>query len=161
MGEIRAPYMCNEGYNSRQSSGAHSYHCVHRFNSRQSSGAHSYHCVHRFNSRQSSAAHSYHCVHRFNSRQSSAAHSYHCVHRFRVCKQWSGCQCLGFVTCEQVLMHAIFQTSGYADTVRESALKAHRFSQAPLFSRRTCVLIKPVLGVCPESLAFLQENGCL
>ena len=30
-----------------------------------------------------------------------------------------------------------------------------------LSSMRTDVLIKPVLGVCPESLAFLQEDGCL
>ena len=38
--------------------------------------------------------------------KSSATHSYLCVH-FRVCRQGWGCQCLGFLTCAQMLMHVL------------------------------------------------------
>ena len=40
-----------------------------------------------------------------------------------VSKQWYGCLCLGFLTCEQMLMHVIVH-GGCTDTVRESALEA-------------------------------------
>ena len=60
---------------------------------------------------------------RHSSRKSSATHSYRCVQYFCVSKQWYGCQCLGFSTCTQMLMHATAY-GGCADTVRESALKA-------------------------------------
>ena len=39
--------------------------------------------------------------------KSSATHSYQCVQYFHVSKQWYGCQCLGFLTCAQMSMHAI------------------------------------------------------
>ena len=35
---------------------------------------------------------------------------------------WYGCQCLGFLTCTQMLMH-VTTNGGYVNTVRESALK--------------------------------------
>ena len=60
---------------------------------------------------------------RHSSRKSSATHAYRCVQHLRVFKQWYGCQCLGFLTCAQMLTHAIAQ-GGCADAVRESALKA-------------------------------------
>ena len=41
---------------------------------------------------------------------------------FRVSRRWYGCQCLGFLTCTQMLMQAIAH-GGCTDTVRESALK--------------------------------------
>ena len=37
-------------------------------------------------------------------------------------KKWYGCQCLGFLTCAQMLKRAIAQ-GGCTDTVRESALE--------------------------------------
>ena len=60
---------------------------------------------------------------RYSSRKSSATHSYHCAQYFPVSKQWYGCQCLGFLTCTQLLMHAIAH-GGRTDTVRQSALEA-------------------------------------
>ena len=47
-----------------------------------------------------------------------------CCYCFCSCvsKQWYGCQCLWFLTCEQVLMH-VTAHEGCADTVTESALK--------------------------------------
>ena len=41
-----------------------------------------------------------------------------------------GCQCLGFLTCAQLLMHAIAQGS-YTDTVRESALGVNSGRKIP------------------------------
>ena len=55
---------------------------------------------------------------------SSATHSYQCVQYFPVSKQWYGCQCLGFLTRAQMLMHAIVH-GGCTDTVRQSALEAN------------------------------------
>ena len=52
------------------------------------------------------------------SHKSSATHSNHYVWYFRVSKHWCGCQCLGFLTCAQMLMHALAN----GDTARESAL---------------------------------------
>ena len=46
----------------------------------------------------------------------------YCVQYFRESKLWYGCPCLGFLTCVQMLMHAIAH-GGCTDTVRESALK--------------------------------------
>ena len=60
---------------------------------------------------------------RHSSRKSSATHSYQCVQYFSVSRQWYSCQCLGFLTCTQMLMHAVAH-GGCTDTVRESALKA-------------------------------------
>ena len=43
-----------------------------------------------------------------SSRKSSATHSYQCVQYFRVSQRRPyGCQCWGFLTCAQMLMHAI------------------------------------------------------
>ena len=55
---------------------------------------------------------------RTTTRNSSTTHSYQCVSR-----QWYCCQCLGFLTCAQTLMHATAY-GGCMDTTRESALKA-------------------------------------
>ena len=53
-----------------------------------------------------------------SSRKSSATKFYQCVQYFRV----YGCQCLGFLTWAQMLMHAIAH-GGCMGTVTESALK--------------------------------------
>ena len=45
-----------------------------------------------------------------------------CVQHFCVSKQWYGCQCLGFLTSAQMLMHVIAHM-GYMDILRECALK--------------------------------------
>ena len=55
-----------------------------------------------------------------SSRKSSATHSYQCVQYFRVSRQWYGCQCLGFLTCTQLLVRVIARWGG-TGTVRESA----------------------------------------
>ena len=62
------------------------------------------------------------CV-RHNSPKSSATHCYQCVQCFPVSRQWYGCQCLGFLTCRQMLVHAIAH-GDCTDTVDESALEA-------------------------------------
>ena len=55
--------------------------------------------------------------------KSSATHSCHCEqHQFHLSRQRYGCQCVGFVTCMQMLMHAIAHM-GCMVTIRESALK--------------------------------------
>ena len=69
-----------------------------------------------------------------SSRKSSATHSYQCVQYFPVSKDWSDCQCLGFLTCTQMLMHAIAH-GGCTDTVRESALKADSGRKVPCRTR--------------------------
>ena len=47
-----------------------------------------------------------------------------------VSKQWYGCQCLGFLACAQMLMHAIAY-GGCTDTVRESALEVDSGRKVP------------------------------
>ena len=42
-----------------------------------------------------------------SSSKCSTTHSYLCVQYFHVSKQRYGCQCLGFLTCTQMLMHTI------------------------------------------------------
>ena len=54
---------------------------------------------------------------RHSSRKSSATHSYQRVQYFPVSKRWYGCQCLGFLTSAQMLMHAIAH-GGCSGTVR-------------------------------------------
>ena len=49
---------------------------------------------------------------RRSSLRSSASHSCRCVQCFRVYKQWYGCQCLGFLTSTQTLMHAVAHCIG-------------------------------------------------
>ena len=53
--------------------------------------------------------------------QEHVIHFYQCVPYFLVSEQWYGCQCLEFLTCTQMLMHAIAH-GVCTDTVRESAL---------------------------------------
>ena len=53
----------------------------------------------------------------------STTHCYQRVQHFPVSKYCYGCQCLGFVTRAQLLMHAVAHR-GCTDTVRESALEA-------------------------------------
>ena len=55
------------------------------------------------------------CI-RHKSHTSSATHFYPCVQYFCLSKQWHGCQCLGFLTWAQMLMHAIAH-GGCTDTV--------------------------------------------
>ena len=58
----------------------------------------------------------------YTMQQPSTEYSYRCVQYFHVSKQWYGCQCLGFLMCVQMLIHAIAH-GGCTITVRESALK--------------------------------------
>ena len=53
----------------------------------------------------------------------STTHCYQRVQHFPVSEYCYGCQCLGFVTHAQMLMHAI-APGGCTDTVRQSALEA-------------------------------------
>ena len=119
-----------------KSSATHSCHCVqHQFHlSRQRYGCH---CVqHQFHlSRQRYGCHCeqhqfhlsrqrYGCLcakHQFHlSRQ---RYGCHCVQdQFHLSRQRYGCQCVGFLTCMQMLMHAIAHMSCMV-TIRESALK--------------------------------------
>ena len=71
---------------------------------------------------------------RHSSCKTSATHSYQCVQYFRVTKQLYGCQCLGFLMCTQMLMHAIAH-GGCVDTVRESALKVDSGRKIPCHTR--------------------------
>ena len=71
---------------------------------------------------------------RHSSRKSSPKHSYQCVQYFRVSEQGYGCRCLGFLTCAQMLMHAIAHR-GCTDTVRASALDADSGRKIPCRTR--------------------------
>ena len=62
---------------------------------------------------------------RHSSRKSSATYS---------CQQWYGCQCLGFLTCAQMLMHVIAH-GGCTDTIRESALHVDSGTKIPCCTR--------------------------
>ena len=57
----------------------------------------------------------------YNSRRNGTTHSYQCVQYFCVSEQWYGCLCLRFLTCAQMLMHAIAH-GGCMKTIRESAM---------------------------------------
>ena len=59
---------------------------------------------------------------RHNGGKSSTTCSYQYVQCFWVSKQWYGSQCLEFLMCAQMLMHAIVH-EGCTHTVRESALE--------------------------------------
>ena len=59
-----------------------------------------------------------------------ATHSYECVQYFGVSRQGYGCQCLGFLTYAQMLMHAIAQ-GGCMDTLRKSALEVDSRTKIP------------------------------
>ena len=76
--------------------------------------------------------------------------SYQCVQYFPVSKQWRDCQCLGVLTCAQMLMHAIAH-EGCTDTVRESALEVDSGRKIPL----------PNLGLEPTSVLRLEFRRTL
>ena len=67
---------------------------------------------------------------RHSSCKSSATLFYQGVQYFRVSRHWYGCQCLGFLTCTQMLMHAIAH-GGCTDTVRASALEVDSGRKLP------------------------------
>ena len=67
---------------------------------------------------------------RHSSRKTSASHSYLCVQYFRVSEQLYDCQCLGLLTCADMLIHAIAQ-GGCTDTVRQSALEVDSGRKIP------------------------------
>ena len=68
----------------------------------------------------------------YNSRRSGVTQSYQCVQYFCVSEQWYVCQCLGFLTCTQMLMHVMTQSQrGYANSIREPALKADSRRKIP------------------------------
>ena len=76
-----------------------------------------------------------------SSPKSSAIHFYQCVQHFPVSKQSYGCQCWGFLTCAQMLMHVITH-GGCTETVRESALEAVSGRKIACRSgTRTCVSV--------------------
>ena len=57
-----------------------------------------------------------------NSGKCAGTDSYQCVQYFYVCKEWYGCQCLEFLSCAQMLMHATARVV-CTNSVTESALK--------------------------------------
>ena len=62
--------------------------------------------------------------------QQPQEHSYLCGQYFRVSRQWCGCQCLGFLTCAQML-RCVVAHRGCTDTVRESVLKVESGAKIP------------------------------
>ena len=85
---------------------------------------------------------------RHGSSKSSATHSNQCVQCFCVSKQWYGCQCLGLLTCAQVLMYKQILMRVCTDTVRESALEAVSGRKIPCHTEtRTRVSIVPGFSV--------------
>ena len=88
-------------------------------------------------SRKSSATHS----------KSSATHSCQCVQYLHVSKKWYGCQCLGFLTCAQMLMLATAHRGLYRQqkclhwtlTLGEKSLAASR--------TQICIGIMPSFSV--------------
>ena len=68
---------------------------------------------------------------RHSSHKSSTIHSYRCVQYFHVFKQWYGCQCWDFLTCIQMLMHAVAHTGCMNTTIRTSALKVNSGEKIP------------------------------
>ena len=70
---------------------------------------------------------------RRSSRKSSATHSCRCVQCFHVQKLVC-CQCLGFLTCTQMLMH-VTAHGGCTDIIREPALTADSERKVPCHTR--------------------------
>ena len=87
----------------------------------------------------------------------AAAHSYHCVQQFCVSKPWCGCQCLGFLMCTQMLMHATAH-GGCMNTVRESALKVDLERKIPYHAGRTEPMTILHLAFRPNALP--NESSC-
>ena len=98
----------------------------------------------------------------YSSRKSSATHSHQCVHYFRctvvMAEQWYGCQCLGFLTCSLMLMHAIAH-GGCTNAERESALKA---DSGRLIPCRTggLIIVSIALGFWPTALPTGLPCSC-
>ena len=66
----------------------------------------------------------------------STTHSYQCIQCFCVCKQWFGCQCLGFFMCKQMLMHACDCTLGlYEHRMRVCSFKKLTGRKIPCCTR--------------------------
>ena len=64
--------------------------------------------------------------------RSSATHSYRCAQYCCVSRQWDGYQCLGFLTCAQMLTHMIAHgDGGGGDIVRESVLELDSGRKSP------------------------------
>ena len=57
-----------------------------------------------------------------NSGKCAGTDFYQCVQYFYVSKEWYGCQCLEFLSCTQMLMHATARVV-CTNSVTESALK--------------------------------------
>ena len=94
--------------------------------------------------------------------KSSSSHSLQCVQYFHAFKQWYVCQCLGFLMCTQLLMHAIAH-GGCMATIRESALKVDSREKNGLLHWR----LKPMIilhqafwsDVLPTVLSPLLSNS--
>ena len=89
----------------------------------------------------------------------SATHSYQCVQYLHVSKKWYGCQCLGFLTCSQMSMHATAHRGLYRQqkclhwtlTLGEKSLAASR--------TQICISIMPSFSVgCSTNWAILASE---
>ena len=90
--------------------------------------------------------------HGFRSRENSATDLCQCVQYVRVSRQWYHCQHLGFVTCVQMLVHAIAQ-EGCTNTMRNVIL--HRnltLGSLATQGNQTLVSVEPGFSV-PERSA--------
>ena len=76
-------------------------------------------------------------------------------------KQKYGCQCLRFLMCAQMLMHAIAH-GGFTNTVRESALKADSGRKYSSVFIKCCQSTQPTLHyiALPHSLACRNTCAC-
>ena len=100
----------------------------------------------------------------YNSRRNGTTHSYQCVQYFCVSEQWYGCLCLRFLTCAQMLMHAIAH-GGCMKTIRESAMTEDCGIKIPCCNDRRLWDKNPLLqweiklGSIPH-LAFQSHTPC-
>ena len=97
---------------------------------------------------------------RHSSCKSSTTHSYQCVQYIHASKQWYGCQCLVFLTCAQVSMHAISHGSC---TVQSPSpldhwcpMEGQQYTQNILLTTLTLYLHN-----CPQHLTYHDMGtGC-
>ena len=68
--------------------------------------------------------------------KSSATRSCQCVQHFHLSKLWYGCQCWGFLTCAQMLVHAITHGGCAARTPSDSLRPSIAFRHLPPNSAR-------------------------
>ena len=99
---------------------------------------------------------------RHSSCESSTTHSCQCVLSFHTSRQCYGCQCLGFLTCIQILMHAVAQ-AGSTDIIRECTQNWPGKKSLAVPGTRTHVSIAPGFSVRHSTSWAIPavENNCM